>query len=253
LDANVKKNKENLKMNKEANVGKKLTPADYEMQKQARKQKFVRNEFDTVGYYDMPLIKNQDIDLDTIELFDFRKTAKDDKENDYKSIHFFCHDWHFDNVYENPKDAIENLGQYYALLTPDFSLYEDMPLTLQMYSTFKNRWCGAFWQEQGFNVIPTIGWSDERSWVFCFDGIEQGSVVAVSTYCREDNKDGFMNGYNKMLEIIKPKGIICYGDKFPEMNGNIKVCPAINHKELIRKLGQEKYVNKYLSGELYPS
>jgi hypothetical protein len=55
-----------------------------------------------------------------------------------------------------------------------------MPKALQINSTSKNRWCGAYWQAQGKIVIPTVCCAGEESWEFCFDGIEQGSVVAVS-------------------------------------------------------------------------
>lgn len=87
---------------------------------------------------------------------------------------------------------------------------------------------------------------------FCFDGIEKGSVVAVSTYTREDNKEGFMLGYNKMLEIIEPSAIICYGTPFPEMKGNIKAIAPYNKEELIKKMVLAKFTEKYLAGELYP-
>lgn len=148
---------------------------------------------------------------------------------------------------------MEKLDQYYALLTPEFSLYMDMPKSLQIYSTFKNRWCGAFWQKQGKIVIPTVCCAGEESYDFCFDGIEEGSVVAVSTYSREDCKDEFMIGYNKMLEVIKPSAIICYGTPFPEMKGNIKAISPFDQEELIAKMGFDNYMKKYLAGELYPT
>ena len=85
---------------------------------------------------------------------------------------------------------------------------------LQMYNTFKNRWCGAYWQSLGLRVIPTISWSDERSFDFCFEGIEENSIVAISTHGNHRAKEGFMLGYNKMLQKIKPCAIICYGKPF---------------------------------------
>lgn len=103
-----------------------------------------------------------------------------------------------------------------------------MPLMLQMYSAFKNRWCGAYWQSLGLRVIPTISWSDERSFDFCFEGIEEGSIVAISTHGNHRAKEEFMLGYNKMLQKIKPCAIICYGKPFKEMKGNLLVFPY-NH------------------------
>ena len=69
---------------------------------------------------------------------------------------------------------------------------------------------------------PTISWGDERSFEFCFDSVEEGSVVAVCTYYRENAKEEFMMGYNKMMEIIKPSAVICYDEPFENMTGNIK-------------------------------
>lgn len=106
--------------------------------------------------YQIPLIRKQDIDLDTINLIGYSDTKRDDKENAYKTVHFFTYDWFFDKVYENAADLAEKLRQYYALLSPDFSMFTDMPKALQIYSVFKNRWCGAYWQSLVLRVIPTI-------------------------------------------------------------------------------------------------
>lgn len=86
---------------------------------------------------------------------------------------------------------MEKLNQYYALLTPEFSIYDDMPLARQIDSVFRNRWCGAFWQKNGMKVIPTINWGKKSTYDFCFDGIENGSIVAVSTYLKNNTKTSF--------------------------------------------------------------
>ena len=76
-------------------------------------------------------------------------------------------------------------------------------------------------------MIPTVGWGDESTFDFCFEGIEKGSVVAVSAYMasehgnRKDQKEWFLAGYNEMLRRIEPEKIICYNTPFPEMQGNI--------------------------------
>ena len=225
---------------------------EYDEEKRKKKQKLVRNEFEKSGKYGMPLIKKQEINLDKIELLSYLKTKNDDEENKNKTIHFFTYDWNFETVYDKPEQALEKLNQYYALLTPEFSMYTDMPLARQIDSIFKNRWCGAFWQRQGKIVIPTISWGSCDCFEFFCDGVEEGSIVAVSTYRREDSKNCFMKGYETMLEKIKPSAIICYGTPFPEMKGNIKVIDPYNREELIKKIGIEEFTRKYFSGELYP-
>ena len=60
-------------------------------------------------------------------------------------------------------------------------------------------------------MISTVRWGDLTSFNFCFDGIEKGSVVAVSTYMasehdnRQDQNEWFMAGYNEMLRRIEPE------------------------------------------------
>lgn len=63
-----------------------------------------------------------------------------------------------------------------------------MNKALQLYNTFRNRWCGAYLASKDIQVIPTVNWGDENTFEFCFDGIPKGSIVAVSTYMvREHN------------------------------------------------------------------
>ena len=194
------------------------------------KRKLVRNGFPTTGKYGIPILRKQDIDFLPLKSISFSNTRYDDRRNKKKMVHFFLHDYRFECVYDNAEILFEKLKQYDCLLTPDFSLYQDMPIVLQMYSVFKNRWCGAYWQSMGKNVIPTISWSDERSFEFCFEGVEQESIVAVSTHGNRYAKDDFMKGYNELLLKIKPCAIICYGKPFPEMQGNVVAIPY-NHRE----------------------
>lgn len=102
-----------------------------------------------------------------------------------------------------------------------------MAPVMQIYNVFRNRWCGAHWASKGIRVIPSVNWGDESTFEFCFQGIEKGSTVAVSTYMasesnhHEAQKEWFMAGYNEMLRQIEPERIICYNTPFPEMDGNI--------------------------------
>ena len=90
-----------------------------------------------------------------------------------------------------------------------------MSKNMQRYNTFRNRWVGAYLADKGIRVIPTVNWGLENTFDFCFNGIEKGSTVAVSTYMacaygnRADQKDFFMAGYNETLKRIEPETIIC--------------------------------------------
>ena len=167
--------------------------SDYEIEKQKKKQLLVRNEFlyqgKSAGKYDFPIMKKQNIDIKKINFLSYSDIKKGDDENKDKTIHFFTYNWKFEKVYSSPEEELEKLSRYYCLLSPDFSIFENMPKALQIESIFKNRWCDAYWQSKNLKVIPTVSWGDESTFDFCFDGIEKGSIVAVSTYYRENCED----------------------------------------------------------------
>lgn len=150
-----------------------------------------------------------------------------DQSNYERMVHFFLYDYKFENIWKKPDEYVEKLKKYKAVLSPDFSMYIEMNKALQLYNTFRNRWCGAYLASKDIKVIPTVNWGDENTFEFCFDGIPKGSIVAVSTYMvREhnnhaDQKDFFMKGYEEMLRRIEPSKIICYSEPFPEMQGDI--------------------------------
>ncbi len=191
---------------------------------------FLRNAFDSNEPWSMPVIPKADFNLTSdseLRLIGFDK-VKNGKDNHYKRmVHFFLYDYAFESIWDSPEKYVETLKQYEAVLTPDFSMYIEMNPVIQLYNTFRNRWVGAFLHEKGIKVIPTVNWGLENTFDFCFNGIEKGSVVAVSTYMvsehgnHSDQKEFFMKGYNEMLKRIEPELIICYHEPFPEMTGNI--------------------------------
>jgi len=223
----------------------------YQIEKDRKKMLIARNELRMVGKYNIPLIKKQDINLESLDVIGYTKTKLGDTENKNKMVHFAHHDWKFETVWREPEKAIEKLGQYYALCSPDFSIYWDMPLALQINNVFRNRWCGAYWQSLGLKVIPTIAWGDEKTWEFCFDGVEEGSTVFVITYFVR-HPDRFLAGYNKMLEKIKPETVIVYGEKIAGMKGNITTINPYDMKEGMEKLGAEEYTKRFFDGTIYP-
>lgn len=128
------------------------------------------------------------------------------------------YDYKFEKLWEEPDKWVEHLKPYKAVLTPDFSMYLEMPDSVKLFNTFRNRWCGAYMAEKGLRVIPTVNWGGPSS----FDYRNHA-----------DQKDFFMAGYNEMLQRLEPEIILCYHEPFPEMRGNIIAMPhASNEWEL---------------------
>ena len=183
---------------------------------------FLRNQFESEGVFEIPKIQKDEISLENVELIGYDKISENEKEkNKSKIVHFFLDDYKFNVMWNDPEPRIEKLRQYKAVLSPNFSIYTEMPLSLKVYNTFKSRWCGAYLQSKGIKVIPTLAWGEPNTYWFCFDGISKGSVVAVSTLGVRTEKTLFMQGYDEMLRKIKPEKVICYGKPFEEMKGKI--------------------------------
>ncbi len=180
--------------------------------------RFLRNDFESQGVWGMPIIKKCEIDASTLNLIaSDHVCSKANSIEKAKTVHFFVDDIKLERYYNQPFRYSRRLAQYASLLTPDFSLYTDLPLAIQIYNTFKSRYCGAYWQYCDLQVIPTISWSTPISYDFCFDGIERESVVAISTLGVHNEKNLFLGGYFEMIKRINPKQVLCFGALFPEM------------------------------------
>jgi hypothetical protein len=183
---------------------------------------FLRNCFSCDNVWKIPTIRrNTNLSLTQIGTIAFDKTKPKDTRGLDKIVHFFIDDCKFQATYDLPRNCLRKISQYKHILTPDFSLYEDMPLALQLYNTFRNRWCGAFWQDLGLSVFPTISWSNENSYDFCFTGVPVHSIVAVSTNGCKATKPAFLKGYNEMLKRLNPQLVLCFDKPFKEMKGEI--------------------------------
>lgn len=135
---------------------------------------FMRNNFESVGKWGIPLVKKQKLVTDNIMLIACSDTKTNDKnENKHKGVHFFVDDYRFEGIYKNPDRTLNKYSQYAFLLSPDYSTYTDMDMWQQINSVGKNRWVGAYWQSKGLIVIPTISWGLYPSYEFCFDGVEK--------------------------------------------------------------------------------
>jgi hypothetical protein len=137
-------------------------------------------------------------------------------------VHFFVDDYRFEVSWTQPERMLTRVMRTGMALTPDFSLYPEMPRIVQMWNIYRSRWCGAWMSDHGIKVIPTMTWSDESSFDYAFNGVAPGGTVAVSTVgiirASAQEQDRFMAGYQAMLNIVNPARVIIYGKRFPKMD-----------------------------------
>lgn len=128
------------------------------------------------------------------------------------AVHFFLDDYRFETMWTKPERGLSRVAKVGIALTPDFSLWAQMPPVMQMWQTYRARWCGAWMLQHDIPVIPTISWSDRHSYRFAFAGITVGSVVAISTVgVTAESRHAFQQGLEAMLGYILPQHVLCYG------------------------------------------
>lgn len=163
------------------------------------------------------------------------------KEPESKTVHFFVDDYQFIRHWNNPDRYIKRLSEFEAVCAPDFSTYRDMPLAMQIYNHYRKHWLAAYWQLRGMTVYPTVSWSDESSYSWCFDGEPVGGIVAVSSVGTQGDKESkhlFLRGYEEMMKRLDPKWVIFYGQVPEECDWNIiRVRP---HYEEIRRRKKDR-------------
>lgn len=150
--------------------------------------------------------------------------ALTEKFPESKIMHCFVDDYQFIRYWNNPDKYLPVLSRFSAVCSPDFSTYTDMPLAMQIYNHYRKHWLAAYWQLNGITVYPTISWSDEKSYDWCFDGEPVGGVVAVSSVGTQKNKESkrlFLLGYEEMMKRLDPAWVIFYGIVPEECDWNV--------------------------------
>ena len=177
-------------------------------------------QFEGEGKYDIPKLKPV-TELPPIKEWIGFNYVLSDNDPSGKAVHFFIDDYQFERVWNNPQQYVEKLKQYVCVATPDFSPYGDMPLATQIFNINRKAWVGAFLQEQGVTVIPTVRAStDPRSLEFYLDGIPKESIVLISniwTKDKEARKYFVENEYKHMVDTLHPSKVFMYGKVLDEI------------------------------------
>lgn len=172
----------------------------------------ILNEFKTAGEYQMPVIKSYtDADIKKILPFNYWKTCE--SPQDYY-LCFYIDDYQFERIWNEPLKWLEVFKRFKGLIAPDFSLYRDLPMPINIYNCWRNKVLTAFYQRNGIKVIANVGWSDETSYKWCFDGLPTHSIVAISSNGCLNDKEGrklFIKGFNEMKRRLEPTKIVVVG------------------------------------------
>jgi hypothetical protein len=159
-------------------------------------------------------------------------------------IHFYEYDYLFERVWRKPRQFLSLFKKFKGVILPDFSLYRDMPLVMQLWNIYRSRAIGHWLQSNGIKVIPNIRYGDKRTFRICCEGLEKHGVIAVGshgTMKHKTDREIFLNGLDVVISILQPSVIVVYGtapDKYFKkyIDAGIKIIQfesdySLSHKE----------------------
>lgn len=186
-------------------------------------QNLLTMAFDGVGEYHIPPIKPV-TELYIKDWIGFNFVATTKKQRKTTGIHFYIDDYQFERVWNAPLRFSKVFSEFGAVMTPDFSTYLDFPKAVRVFNHYRKHWCGAYWQEIGITVIPTIEWGLQEDYDWCFDGEPEGGIVAVSNVGimrDKELRENYMLGYKEMLTRLQPKEVLMFGHIFDDYPGPV--------------------------------
>ncbi len=129
-------------------------------------------------------------------------------------VHFYEDDAKFERIWNNPKRYLKALSRFEGVISPDFSLYRDMPLVMQYWNIYRSRAIAHALQSLGMSVIPNMRFGDSRTWDVCCLGIPHDSVISVGSHgnlkCVNDRRC-FTQGLDYVVSKVHPRAIVVYG------------------------------------------
>lgn len=135
--------------------------------------------------------------------------------SDYNQwVCFYESDDKFIQFWRNPKKYLPRLKKFKGIITPDFSLYRDMPYAVQITNTYRGKALGHWLQSNGLKVIPNVRWGQPRTYELACMGVEKNKTIAVGTLgCLKDTEEcqWFTSGLDYVIEYLRPDNIIVYG------------------------------------------
>lgn len=127
---------------------------------------------------------------------------------------FYEDDAAFVRLWNNPTKYLPILKRFNGIITPDFSLYQDMPLCMQKWNIYRSRAIGVWLQENGVKVIPNIRWADFRTHRAACLGISTHSVISIGSHGALKDvviRKNFVAGLDYVIHTLSPSGLVVYG------------------------------------------
>lgn len=196
---------------------------------------------DLVGDCGFPQLPKVIGSVDDLRPVCFKEATKEKKPRECL-CHFFIDDEYFERLWNNPEQYIDMLSCFKVVCAPDFTFFGTMPKALAQYQVYRNRVLSWYLYQRGVSIVPSVGWSDPTTWEWCFDGLPQESIVAVSTNgCHSKvGKEQYRMGFHAMCEAIHPYKVICVGSPIEIYDDDVEIIYKDSYSQQMAKRLKER-------------
>lgn len=183
----------------------------------------------------LPIVQSYTGAVD-FQVYPFTERNKHTSEN--SALHFFLDDYKFNSaITRNLEPTTRSVINYDYMFAPDCSLYVDASKQVNLQALYHSRFAAAYWQSWGINVIPVASWGGVKSLSYCFEGLPQHSVIAVSGTGHNHRKGAkvlWNYAVNTLIERLEPTTLIVYGGNEEDTFGlpvDVKFIPDFIHRK----------------------
>jgi len=123
-------------------------------------------------------------------------------------------DYEFERIWNDCERYIPILKNFKYVISPDFSVWDDMTRAMQIYNTYRNRALAWYLMVNGVNIIPCVEMGGADTWDFVFDGLPKHGTIALSTnggLTNDEAIEGSIKSMNKMMEVLEPTKLVIVG------------------------------------------
>lgn len=146
--------------------------------------------------------------------FDFLRTNYKTSLSFFNAVHFYIDDYKFQCIWNQPQRYIDFLKRFQFVISPDFSIYTDFPICVNMYNKYRNHWLYNFYQWHNINMIPNINLGCRSEWWDEFlAGYPTNSVISISDIGRSKLLEDkiFKKDYIEFIQDrLKPTQILYF-------------------------------------------
>ncbi len=147
------------------------------------------------------------------KIIPFDKSGEVKNRKEYY-VCFYCADESFNRIYIYPKKFLKYLSTFAGVITPDWSIHEDLPIIKQKENMNKNLEIAYYYGSNGIKIIPNVRAGTDKIKEEYYSAFPKYSAVAIGTYGfikTIEEQENFDACIEDIIFYLEPRDIIVYG------------------------------------------